>query len=117
MFGDSWPDEPPEPFPEYRDPFPEYRDPFPRYGEPIQPRRPTNSQCESDGSIPPALQSALLALLGVVRIGLFALALGPMLVFLGGEPYYGTLITGIGVVTCTYAAHRYLVYRDLRRKL
>ncbi|WP_136717443.1 DUF7322 domain-containing protein [Halorientalis salina] len=116
MGGDAWPDEPEEPFAEYRDPFPEYRNPFPQYTEPIRPRRRAEGS-KTDESVPPALQSGLLALLGVVRIGLFALALGPMLVFLGGDRYYGTIITAIGVVTCTYAAHRYLVYRDLRQKL
>lgn len=125
MFGESWPDEPAEPFPEYQnafseylDPYPEYRNPFPEYGEP-ETGKPTGDHGDHTASTaaPPAIQNAMLALLGLVRIGLFALALGPMLMFLRGEWFYGKLITGIGVVACTYAAHRYLVYRDLIEEL
>ncbi|MFD1586200.1 hypothetical protein ACFR9U_04345 [Halorientalis brevis] len=125
MFGESWPDEPTEPFPEYRnafaeyaDPYPEYRDPFPEYGESGRPDQPDErTEDTADTAVPPGIQTAMFALLGVVRIGLFALALGPMLMFLRGDWFYGQLITGIGVVACTYAAHRYLVYRDLLRDL
>ena len=111
MFGDPWPEEP-------DDPFPEYLNPFPEYSEPVPPRRPGRKTQKTDSeSVPPALQNGMLALLAVVRIGVFALALGPMLVFLHGDSYYGNLITAIGIVSCVYAAHRYLVYRDIRRRL
>ena len=125
MFGESWPDEPAEPFPEYRnafaeyaDPYPEYQDPFPEYGESATTTQPVKHAENAVGTtVPPGIQTAMFALLGVVRIGLFALALGPMLMFLGGDWFYGQVITGIGVVACTYAAHRYLVYREICRSL
>ena len=125
MVGETWPDEPAEPFPEYRDafseyldPYPGYREPFPEYGEPERPAHPgERTEDTTETAVPPGIQTAMLALLGVVRIGLFALALGPMFMFLAQEWYYGQVVTGIGVVACTYAAHRYLVYRDIVRNL
>lgn len=110
MFGDPWPEEP-------DDPYPEYLHPFPQDGESTTTEHgKTPRHGETSHSIPPALQDAMLALLVVAHVGVFALALGPMFMFLGHAWYYGKLITAIGVVTCTYAAHRYLVYRDLARQ-
>lgn len=110
MVGDPWPEEPADPFPGNTDPFPAYSEPVVVPGERTRRPGPTAGEPTSDG-VEPAVQSGLLALTAVFRIGLFALALGPMLVVFRGDGYWGQVVTAVGVATCAYGVHRYLVYR------
>lgn len=96
MFADPWPEEPDDPFPEYSEPdFEDLSDP------------------SASSEVPPDIQRGVWGLVAVFRIGLFALALGPMMMLFRGEWNYGGLIAGIGVVTCVYGIHRYFVYQQL----
>lgn len=84
MFGDPWPEEPADPFPGNTDPFPAYSERVVVPGE--RPRRPVRPPANRRAT---AVQSGLLALTAVFRIGLFALAIGPMLVAFRGADYWG----------------------------
>lgn len=111
MFGERWPDEPDPPFPEYVDPFPAYTEPAPEeIGRRSRPDTGTERAHSPGSDVVAAVESGYLGLVVVFRIGLFALALGGyLLAFRDG--YYAQVITAMGVVTCAYGVHRYLVYR------
>lgn len=111
MLGESWPDEPDPPFPEYVDPFPAYTEPAPEEtGRQARTDAGFERAYGRDAEVVAAVESGYLGLVAVFRIGLFALALGAyLLAFRGG--YYAQMIAAIGLVTCAYGAHRYLVYR------
>lgn len=96
MFADPWPEEPDDPFPAYSEPDLEEL-----------------SERSASSEVPPDIQRGVWGLVAVFRIGLFALALGPMMMLFRGEWNYGGFIAGIGVVTCAYGVHRYFVYRRL----
>lgn len=99
MFADPWPEEP--------------ADPFPEYSEPDLEELSDSSDPPASSEVPPDIQRGVWGLVAVFRIGLFALALGPMMMLFRGEWNYGGLIAGIGVVTCAYGVHRYFVYQRL----
>lgn len=112
MFGETWPDEPDPPFPEYADPFPAYAEPVPEeIGRPARPDTRAERPHSRDPEVVAAVESGYLGLVAVFRIGLFALALGAYLLAFRGGGYYAQVITATGLVTCVYGAHRYLVYR------
>lgn len=96
MFGDPWPEEP--------------ADPFPEYGEPDI---DDLSDRVASSDLSPDIQRGFLGLIAIFNIGLFALALGPMMMLFQGDWYYGGLIAGIGAVTCAYGIQRYYVYRRM----
>lgn len=111
MLGDPWPEEPDDPFPEYARPFPEYGEPSPpRHAARIAARR------SDDGSATPrqrAVQTAFVALLPLVRVGLFALAFGVLLLVFRGPGPAARFLTILGVLSCLYGGYRYLVYRQV----
>jgi hypothetical protein len=87
VIGDPWPEEPDDPFPEYLTPFPEYAEPRPAAGAPRLTDRDTDGGTAS--SVETAVQSGFVGLAAVARVGLFALALGPMLVAFRGAGVFG----------------------------
>lgn len=122
MFGERRPAEPSEPFPEYTDPFPEYTDPFPEYTNPFpeypappseRPRRTDEDGDARKPAVVAAVESGYVGLLAVFRVGIAALALGALMLGLGGGGYYAELVAVIGLATCAYGCHRYLVYRRI----
>lgn len=117
MLGDPWPEEPPDPFPEYREPDPEPDPPF--AGTSPEPTTPSDTASRTTTESTPSrrLAAGLWALAPLLQIGLFAVALGLLLVVFRGARLYGSAIVAIGVVTCVYGGYRYLVYRSLARRL
>jgi hypothetical protein len=110
MLGDPWPEEPDDPFEEYARPFPEYGEPSPpRHAARIAARRAGD---ESASPRQQAVQTAFVALLPLVRIGIFALALGVLLSVFHGPGPSARFLTILGVLSCLYGGYRYLVYRQ-----
>jgi len=117
MLGDPWPEEPPDPFPEYHEPDPEPELPV----ADATPESPSTSDAASrattESTAARRLTAGFWALAPLFQVGPFAVALGLLLVVVRGARLYGSAIVAIGVVTCVYGGYRYLVYRSLARRL
>lgn len=95
MLGDPWPEEPDEPFDEYRE--------ASRPGPPV-PEPP-------EGEASAKLHRAFWGLVAVFNIGLFATAFGGMLLWFRNARVVGSLTLLLGVVALIYGVHRYRAYR------
>ncbi len=94
MLGDPWPEEP-------DDPYPDPTDPESRFDLEI----PDGSEASRE------LHRAFWGLVAVFNVGLFATALGAMLVAFRGSLLVGGSVLAVGVATLAYGVHRYRVYR------
>lgn len=91
------------------EPFSEYRERF--AAEETWPSR-VAERPDRDPAVTAAVLGSYVGLLAVFKIGVAALGFGlVLLVFHGGV--WAEAFTGIGVVTCLYGVHRYLVYRRM----
>lgn len=66
----------------------------------------------SDTDVPTDLKTTFWKLVGLIKIGLISISLGPMFVFFRGEWVTGGSLVGLGVVTFAYAYLEYRRYRD-----
>lgn len=94
MLGDPWPEEP--------------DDPYPVPGEPES--RFDLEVPDSDG-VSRELYRAFWGLVAVFNVGLFATALGAMLLWFRGALLVGGATLAIGVASLAYGVHRYRAYR------
>lgn len=96
MFDDPWPEEPDDPYPDYGDPEERFDIDIPS---------PEDVDVSSD------LYRAFWGLVAVFNVGLFATALGVLMIVSGMARQVGGVITAIGVASLAYGLHRYRVYR------
>lgn len=93
MLGDPWPEEPDDPYPDPGDPA-------------------SFSFAVPDGSgVSSELHRAFWGLVAVFNVGLFATALGLLLVAFRGAYALGGVVLAIGLVSLGYGLHRYRHYR------
>lgn len=103
MRGDSWPEEPNDPFPEYTDP------------ERVEGADPGVAETASDiVDVPEEVSRRFWSLVVVLNLGLLASALGLMLVAFRGQLLVGGLSFGLGVGTLGYGVVK---YRQSRRAI
>ncbi|MDX1746129.1 MAG: hypothetical protein R3324_09350 [Halobacteriales archaeon] len=96
MLGDSWPEEPDDPFPEYTDPV---------KAEGIDPEA---AETAADiAEVPPAISRRFWSLVVVFNLGLLATALGLLLVVFRGEWLVGPASFGLGVGALGYGVYQY----------
>lgn len=103
---DLWPDEPDEETPEDRWGDPE-RD-LPR-----APEAPTVPD-PSGNDVPPDVAAAFWGAVVLVNVGLFAVALGPMLIFFRGQWEWGGGLFTVGALALAHAYQRYRRFRTER---
>lgn len=103
MFGDPWPDEPDE-FDPVNDIGPDAPS-APETPGPDPPKPPTPDTAESE--VDPELFRAFWKLVVIFNLALFALALGPMLIFFRGDWGSGLPVFVIGVSSFVYGYLRY----------
>lgn len=108
MPSDSWPDEPEEPSDE-----PEEFDPMADIG-PAVPEVDIPDTTKSSAEVPDDLARTFWKLVAVFNLALFAIALGPMLVFFRGEVINGTAIFVLGAGFFGYGYLRYRRYMESR---
>lgn len=110
MFGPG-PGEPDEPFGDaYGEPEPE-ENPFPEYDEPsvdeLTANLPDESEVDSD------LFRAFWGLVATLNLGLFAVALGLLIVGFRGQYQQGGAVALLGIAALAYAGYK---YRKVRRE-
>jgi hypothetical protein len=105
---DSWPDEPDEPSNE-----PEEFDPMADIG-PAVPEVDIPDTTKPSTEVPDDLARTFWKLVAVFNLALFALALGPMLVFFRGELVNGAAVFVLGAGCFVYGYARYRRYVDSR---
>lgn len=108
MTSGSWPDEPDEPSHE-----PEEFDPVNDIG-PDVPQVDIPDTTKSGAEVPDDLARTFWKLVAVFNLALFALALGPMLLYFRGEVVNGTAIFVLGAGCFAYGYLRYRSYVDSR---
>lgn len=109
MFGPG-PDEPDDP---YADEYGEVEEPFPEYREPSMEELTANLPDESE--VDGELFRAFWGLVATINLGLFALALGLMLIGFRGQLHRGGAVALLGAVTLGYAGYKYRRVRSRQR--
>lgn len=94
MSDDPWPEEPPDPYEDLGDPEARF-----------------DLAVPDDADVPRELFRAFWGLVAVFNVGLFATALGALLIAFEGALALGGAILAIGLVSLGYGAVRYRGYR------
>lgn len=94
VFGDPWPEEPDDPF-----------------GDPGASQTGDTTSIATDGEVPRELFRAFWGLVAVFNLGLFATALGVLLLVFRDVMVLGVSLLTLGLASLAFGVHRYQLHR------